>query len=71
MIFGGVRVFESELATTRIAVKRSKNRRLQKKFIKRYGYKSVPGCIQVSMGIFMHPVLYEKLKEASNETHTK
>lgn len=33
MIFGGVRVFESELATTRIAVKRSKNRRLQRNLL--------------------------------------
>ncbi len=71
MIFGGVRVFESELATTRIAVKRSKNRRLQKKFIKQYGYKYVPSCLQTPMGIFMHPVLFEKLKGSSNETHTK
>lgn len=64
--FDGVRVFESALAITRVAAKKSKNKRIQKKFIKKFGYKYVPGCIQTPMGIFMHPVLFAKLKEVSD-----
>jgi len=63
--FNGVPVFETELAYTRVAVKRSKNDRQQKKFIKKFGYKYMPTCIQSPMGIFMHPELVAKLKEIS------
>jgi len=44
-IFNGKTVIKSDLCTIRVAVKRSRNKRVQKKFIKKFGYKHVPGCI--------------------------
>lgn len=60
--FNGVRIFETELVTTQIAVKRSKNPRQQKKFIKIFGYKYVPGVIQTPLGMFVHPEIVAKLR---------
>ena len=66
MLFGGKNVFVSPLCTVATPIKRSKNKRLQKKFIKKFGYRHVPGCLQTPMGLVMHPVFYERFKNECN-----
>ena len=53
----GKDVFFSDLAVARVPVKKNRNKRIQKKFIKRYGYKIVPGAIMTHSAIFIHPEL--------------
>ena len=65
----GIRITVSELCTTTTPVRRSRNPRQQKKFIKRYGYKSVPSMLVITPGVIvMHPEVFARL-EAQGAAH--
>ena len=60
----GKKVFFSDLAIVKVPVKKSKNKRIQKKYIKRYGCKNVPGVIMSDAAIFIHTNLKNKFESA-------
>ncbi len=72
-VYGSVRVFSSELATQTMPNKQHKksvsmsesyHRRIQKKWLKRFGTKQGPGAYQVGPDcLVMHPDLVDMLKQ--------
>jgi len=59
----GKKIIISDLAETLIPAKKSRNKRLQKKFIKKYGFKIIPGCLETNDVIFIHPKIFYKFKQ--------
>jgi|GEM_PF-2364083 hypothetical protein len=72
LAYGSVRVYSSNLATQTSPRKQHKktasmsdsyHNRVQKKWLKRYGTKQVPGAYELAGGVLvMHPELVELLK---------
>lgn len=57
----GLNVYVSELATVIVPTRKSKNKRLQKKFIKKYGMVNKPGMSKTDLGLFVHPIIFARL----------
>lgn len=57
----GLNVYVSELATVIGPARKSKNKRLQKKFIKKYGMVNKPGMFKTDIGLLVHPIIFARL----------
>ena len=57
----GLNVYVSELATVSTPARKSKNKRLQKKFIKKYGMINKPGMYKTDFVLFVHPIIFARL----------
>ena len=72
IIHNGVRVVTTDLMRVWVQARKHRKKRINKKWLKRYGYKQVPDMNTVriadvpGMGrvLFCHPKLYEKVKDA-------
>lgn len=63
--YNGIPVFVSEGTVKFVQKRKHKKKRINKKWRKKYGLKEVPAIIFAnSIGIFMHPKIYEKVKKA-------
>lgn len=68
--FNGYTIIESERCVDRVRSRKHKKRRIDKKWLKRYGYKYVPKkevYITADRVIIGHPVLIRKIVEAIKE----
>ncbi|MBP9870633.1 MAG: hypothetical protein KBC53_03935 [Nitrosomonas sp.] len=63
----GLNLFVSELATVIVPARKSKNKRLQKKFIKKYGMVNKPGMFQTDLGLFVHPIIFARLSMPASQ----
>lgn len=73
---GGIKIITSPLATERVGprkvhyhklgMKMSYHNRIQKKWIKRFGWENKPCMYKTPMGIVCHPALIDDLKSAIN-----
>lgn len=61
----GKKIISSDLCTITVAVKRSRNKRIQKKFIKKFGYKHIPSCMESNEFIIMHHDIFNKFMSLS------
>jgi len=69
--FNGVQIIESEHALERVgpyrehhknkSMSESYHKRIQKKWIKRWGYKFKPCMLQTQHGFIAHPLIYSQL----------
>ena len=66
-LFDGFPVYESQLAIVSSQIKRHKRKRINKKWLKKYGTKSVPGMYFLNNCFYAHPDIMKKLKK---EAHT-
>ena len=64
-IFNGYTVIISEACTSTVQARRHRKKRINKKWIKRYGYKTVPWKkvpATPDRKLIMHPIVYEALQ---------
>lgn len=62
--YNGLRVFVSPLCTRQVQVKRHKrNKRINKKWLKRYGTKTIEEALVVGNRIFMSQLAYDALRD--------
>ena len=70
-LFGGTRVVASEYAyeTVPIFPDKPKTKRRMRRTIGRFGslYRMNPLCYRTPQGLVMHPLLYKKLKDHTND----
>lgn len=62
----GYRLIETDILTKKVQIKTHKKKRINKKWMKKYGFKEVPdyGSIVVANKcILAHPKIIEKIKE--------
>lgn len=73
--FCGYKILESPFCTDSVRVRRHKKRRIDKKWLKRYGYHEVPKkefyLLTKQRVILAHPIIVQKLKESLNHKENK
>lgn len=75
LMYNGVRIVATDFMRVWVQARTHKKARINKKWLKRYGYKQVPDMSTVRMAdvpgmgrvLFCHPKLYERLKQALEE----
>lgn len=62
--YNGIPVFVSKGIVKSVQKRKHKKKRINKKWKKKYGLKEVPCTVFAdAIGIFMHPKIYEKVKQ--------
>lgn len=65
MIYNGMPVIENSWLTDKVQAKTHKKKRINKKWLKRYGYKEVPSkkILVFNNQFFMHPNMAKRLRQ--------